>query len=212
MPNTPVLGLPYPSPTAPADIPADIQALANSVSTTLAASGTALPASPIDGQEFNFVADATNGVVWTFRYRAASPSAHKWEFVGGAPLRSTVATSETIGQKAWVDSATIGPTITLPLAGDYVYHANCNMYMTSQPSNCSGGCGINLAGVAPLAQDQGYTFLGSDYESTVVKQGELINQPAATVAKLQYIIDILNIGGTATVRWRELQIWPVRVG
>jgi hypothetical protein len=36
---------------------------------------TALPATPVDGQECHFVADATNGVVWHMKYRAADTSA-----------------------------------------------------------------------------------------------------------------------------------------
>ena len=47
---------------------------------------TALPASPADAQEIAFLVDAANGIVWRFRYRAASTSPYRWEFTGGAPL------------------------------------------------------------------------------------------------------------------------------
>src|SRR4051794_15998509 len=48
---------------------------------------SALPSSPSDGQVVNYLADGTNGIVWRLRYRAASGSAYKWEYVGGGFLR-----------------------------------------------------------------------------------------------------------------------------
>jgi hypothetical protein len=47
---------------------------------------TSLPASPSDGQEVFYAADATNNVIWNLRYRSGSASTYKWEFVGGDPL------------------------------------------------------------------------------------------------------------------------------
>jgi len=57
---------------------------------------TALPAvtNADDGLEINYLADAANGIVWRLRYRAfqadgvtPNPSAYKWEYIGGPPLR-----------------------------------------------------------------------------------------------------------------------------
>jgi hypothetical protein len=56
---------------------------------------TSLPSSPVDGQVIDYVADATNGVVWRFRYRSASASAYKWEFIGGGNLDSYVAAQQS---------------------------------------------------------------------------------------------------------------------
>src|SRR4051794_40571617 len=81
---------------------------------------TALPASPYNGQIVDYLADATNGVVWRLRYRSASASAYKWEFVGGAPLRAYIAAQETVAWNAgYPNPATVGPTVTVPVAGDY---------------------------------------------------------------------------------------------
>lgn len=77
---------------------------------------TSLPSAPIDGQEIRYLADATNGVVWNLRYRAASASSYKWEFVGGSSLRSTGAGSST---NSTTPQTTNTPSITVPLAGDY---------------------------------------------------------------------------------------------
>jgi hypothetical protein len=86
---------------------------------------TALPENSVDGQEIIYVADAANGVVWRFRYREASSSTHKWEFVGGSSLNMGVK-----GGNEWtpahINEAEIipsGPSITVPLAGDYDFTA-----------------------------------------------------------------------------------------
>jgi hypothetical protein len=117
LPTTTNLALPYPSASDTADVPRDIQTLANRLD--IVAGGPAvssLPGSPVDGQECYYVADAANGVVWHLRYRAGATGSYKWEFVGGAQLTATGAggaTSSTTPQTAGT------PTITLPLAGDY---------------------------------------------------------------------------------------------
>src|SRR5215218_6358847 len=57
---------------------------------------TALPGSPVDGQEviYQNASMASVGVAWRLKYRSASGSAYKWEFIGGAPLMSFDATTD----------------------------------------------------------------------------------------------------------------------
>ena len=84
---------------------------------------TALPTSPVDGQEVYYQADGTNGVIWHLRYRAASSSANKWEFVGGSALGVT---NTNLGALA-IGTTPIeltGQRVVLPLAGTYVLSAN----------------------------------------------------------------------------------------
>jgi hypothetical protein len=80
---------------------------------------SSLPGSPVDGQECFYVADATAGAVWHLKYRAASGSSYKWEFVGGSPLFAEVTTDESTTSATYAALTTAGPSITLPLAGDY---------------------------------------------------------------------------------------------
>jgi hypothetical protein len=83
---------------------------------------SALPANPYDGQEVYFVADAANGVIWHLRYNASSPSAYKWECVGGDPLLQHQGAAEvsvaTPGVNTWANP-TPALSVTTPLAGDY---------------------------------------------------------------------------------------------
>ena len=80
---------------------------------------TSLPVGATDGQEIYYQADAANGIIWHLRYNAGSASAYKWEFVGGSELSSEVITQETTTSSVYVALTTPGPSITLPLAGDY---------------------------------------------------------------------------------------------
>lgn len=81
---------------------------------------TSLPGSSYDGQEINYVADSTNGVIWRFRYRAASGSAHKWEFVGSPDLVAEDTTSVTDTSSGTYIGGSTALNITLPaIAADY---------------------------------------------------------------------------------------------
>jgi hypothetical protein len=90
---------------------------------SLPASVTSLPISPTDGQVIRFLVDATNGIEWLFVYRQGSGSAYKWEFLGGPPLISEVNVSEDRGAgNTYANLTTVGPSVVLPLAGDYEVH------------------------------------------------------------------------------------------
>ena len=81
--------------------------------------GTSFPASPIDGQEHILVDNViTPTYSWRFRY-VASRATNKWVFIGGSPLTSEVATSETTNSTSYVALATPGPIVTVPIAGEY---------------------------------------------------------------------------------------------
>ena len=71
----------------------------------------ALPASPTDGQEVRYLADAVNGVIWSLRYRAGSSSPYKWEFVGGSDVRGAATMTGPLGTIGfvgpWVSAVTM---------------------------------------------------------------------------------------------------------
>jgi hypothetical protein len=101
---------------------------------------TALPTSPIDGQECYLVADAASGVIWRLRYNAASASAYKWEFIGGSALTAFYATSDTM-VSGW--SVYTNPVVTLPVAGDYVVSISGNV---SIPAGMQVAIGVGYGG------------------------------------------------------------------
>lgn len=80
--------------------------------------GTSLPGSPVDGQQYYYIADDTNGIEWHLIYDA---SQGKWRKVGGAPLTAVVDTSESAASTSgFADLTTVGPSVTAPLAGSYI--------------------------------------------------------------------------------------------
>jgi hypothetical protein len=106
----------------------------------------ALPASPSDGQEVFYLADATAGIVWHLRYRAGSPNTHKWEFLGGAEMFGTANLNPSASgfpNGTWWDSFSLtngGPFITAPLAG--VYQCDFGARMWASVASISVQMGI----------------------------------------------------------------------
>lgn len=82
---------------------------------------------PDPGTEFVYEADATNGVYWRFKYQP-SQATYDWVFVGGPPLFHEILTDESTSSTLYSDLTTVGPTLTLPRAGDYLVHFGGNLY------------------------------------------------------------------------------------
>ncbi len=79
---------------------------------------TQLPSNPTVGDTVMYAADATNGVYWNLYYDGIG--SYPWKYVGGPPLLDLVSASgETTTSSSYTALATAGPTLTLPLAGDY---------------------------------------------------------------------------------------------
>jgi hypothetical protein len=168
--------------------------------------GTTLPSSPYNGQEYTLVDSTTNpSYQWRFRYNANSTSTYKWEFVGGVPFSTTVATNQSTSSTSPVDLATVGPSFTLPRAGDYIFTwgAECGhsaagnaMYVSMMIAG-SGNPTTNVVSV-----QSGVAYL---QRASRVFRG---NGVAAGSVKLQYSI---SGTGTGAFQARDLQILPVRV-
>lgn len=109
-----------------------------------------LPASPSDGQTvyYQSAGMATAGIVWTFRYRTAAGT-HKWEFVGGPPWTAEISTSQNGGsQNAFIDLATVGPSVTVPLAGEYTTVGTCRAFNNLAGAN-RAFIGVSIGAASP---------------------------------------------------------------
>jgi len=178
---------------------------------------TSLPVTPVDGQVINYLADATNGVIWRLRYRAASPSTYKWEFVGGPPLYNEVLASEQSTALGYANLATIGPQITVPLGGDYdvligsavqsvsavVAGATTYMSYAIGATGASDTDALSVASVVP-----GSTGL------TIINLSR--NRRKTGIAASTAIVAKYKITGSASYIWyhasRSMAVIPVRVG
>lgn len=67
---------------------------------------------------YQSAAMATDGLRWHLAYNPASASAYKWEVIGGAPLFNEVLPDFNTASATYVTGG--GPSLTLPLAGDYI--------------------------------------------------------------------------------------------
>jgi hypothetical protein len=107
---------------------------------------TTLPASPVDGQIVDFLAiynAGSDAVTWRLRYRASSGYAYKWEFVGGPAMYAPAGSSTAVGNITltttnWT-ALTGGPTLTVPLAGDYTVGVGATMQ-----SQAGGAMNMNV--------------------------------------------------------------------
>ena len=81
--------------------------------------GTSLPTAPVDGQEFTLVDSLSAPTYsWKLRYVAAKAS-NKWVFIGGTPMTARIAASESTTSATYAAMTTPGPSLTIPVAGDY---------------------------------------------------------------------------------------------
>lgn len=124
--------------------------------------GTALPSSPVDGEELYYVADTTSRVIWHLRYNAGSSSSYKWEMLGEPPLRKHVETAESpTTANTWVDLTTDGPGIAVPLAGEYWLAYGLRVTATNVAATFEMTARPWVAGADVGAPNAGHTTVGT---------------------------------------------------
>lgn len=167
-----------------------------------AVQGTTLPTSPVNGQDYYYVADATNGVVWHLKYRSASASSYKWEFVGGPPLRAYVATAEGTASLTYVALATAGPSVTVPLAGDY------DVSIGSVSTNTGANTNLHGFDVGATGAADAESCRGNQQQTS----GSFVVRKTALAASTALVSKYRTTGGTGTWEKRWMEVLPVRVG
>lgn len=167
---------------------------------------SSLPVGPADGQEIYYLADAAAGVVWHLRYRSASGSTYKWEFVGGSPIVKPSTASDNTTSTSFVN-ATNGPSVTPPLAGEYLLEAS----FVGNHSAAGGGIQYGVS--------QGGVDLGKPAVIAVSAQAGqnmaitgLQAEPQALTATAITSRIKANNAGTATFSFKAIKLTPVRVG
>jgi hypothetical protein len=174
-----------------------------------------LPLAPVDGQEVYYLADAVNGVVWHLKYRAASPSAYKWEFVGGSPLVSEVTAvfNRNSGGTTYADADVggAGPSVALPLVGDYMvtqearFDRPASANQTIHMSYAIGGTAAVDADALSLTQNDAATPGPSAHLSRTRRKTGL----GAVTLTTKYRVTGAFVGAGSD---RSLSVVPVRVG
>lgn len=169
--------------------------------------GTTLPASPVDGQLFVFVADATNGVEWLLKYNAGDASSFKWHAIGGVPLRANGTSTAISGTLAGIT----GAALTAALGGDYDVHFDARL---SALATANGAyCGPKIGAAAFNDEDAvALPLPGGTTVSTFFRSGRTQRFASVTAASLIQLQARTDIAGTGTVASANLSIMPARVG
>lgn len=178
---------------------------------------TALPTSPVDGEECFFLADDADGVVWHLKYRADSASAYKWEFVGGSSLLEVDGGTTSWSGDAYTASGQPSP-ITPPLAGDYdaVYTCGFQNGISADTFNRAyaalfrGSTGTTLAAIAGLhVYDRPYGGAQANEHTSFMAQGRLTAVGTDEIINLR----VASLSGiTSTFQGRSVRLTPIRVG
>jgi len=171
-----------------------------------------LPVLPYDGQEIYYIADATNGVIWHLRYRAASASAYKWEFLGGSFLDSGFfGTANTIGGgSSYSTQLTDGTAIvgiSIALAGDYFVQGNCTANVGDGTVRNVGVGVYKSTDSNPSVSTQMATVTGGGYGQAGFS-GPVKTVVAATRLTMCYLYTPVVV----TYGYRQFFARPIRVG
>jgi len=172
---------------------------------------TALPGSPADGQEVILCDDVSNPTYqWRLRY-VANKTSNKWLFIGGAPIFSLVSTVGTTGSSAYVALASAGPSITVPVAGDYFVRIGCDcdpagattIAMMSYDIGATGASDADTAmkGIGSTAGSAGWTTVASERKKTGLAASTALVAKYRTTSAV--VVSFQN-------RWMSVQ--PVAVG
>jgi hypothetical protein len=179
---------------------------------------TNLPAGPVDGQEVYYLADSANGVVWHLRYRSASGSAYKWEFVGGAELSNEVVGDDSISSAVTtygdpvVAAGGNGPSVTLPLAGDYRLHFGMRCF-SNVVSFITGFMSLSYAGSTPTDADAvNVSNTSVQFERIDVSVAREMRKNGLAAGTVAAKYRVTSTGSSFTIGRRFLYATPVRVG
>jgi len=169
---------------------------------------TSLPSNAIDGQEVRYLADNTNGIVWNFRYRAGSSSTHKWEFIGGQPLYSFIAAWEgtTTNYPNYTNLATSGPSLSVPLAGQYMVDLS---YISQETNGGYSTTIVTQSTGAPL--DVANALFQIDATTADVQTSFTSRALTLTTTNPLRVLYARNGTGTANFGQRHLRFTPIRV-
>jgi hypothetical protein len=216
---TPVYALSWPNPPDPADGPAAFQDLAQDTEAALLANAkgaplavvTSLPGSPTDGQVVYYqnTAMATVGVVWQLRYRSAAAGSYKWEFIGGAPLDAAIATQQLTTSATYADLATPGPSVTVPLAGDYDVQLEAAIQCPGGTTDVMMSYQIGATAAVDADHVHWYKIDASQAECNVAREMRKTALAAGTVLLCKYR---RTVAGDGYFKDRRISIRPVRVG
>jgi hypothetical protein len=170
---------------------------------------TALPGSPTNGQECVFTDSLTAPTYyWHLKYNSTTT---KWHYVGGTPLFVEVATDEATTSTSYAALTTAGPSIALPLAGDYDVDPGFTFYCNDGGAGVSGFMSYDIGGTAAVDADATTapsTVASSSPRLSVARSRRKTGLTAVTLTAKYKVQGGFN--GHFLNRW--LRVTPVKLG
>lgn len=172
---------------------------------------TALPASPVDGQQIVLTDSLTAPTYhWLLQYMAAKAS-NKWLYIGGAPAASQVETNEARASTTWGALTTAGPSFTLPVAGDYDieigYQGDPNV-----AANEDGMMSYSINGSTASADADAAGFWGNTAATTYLISASRTKRKTGLSA-VAIVAVYKTVGGNSMqFQGRYMRVTPVAVG
>lgn len=172
----------------------------------------ALPLNPYDGQiiDLQTAGMATDGIVWRFRYRATSASAYKWEAVTPGDWAKQVNTTEETASNVYTNLTTLGPDITLPVAGEFIIEEYVSMW--SFVASITSLTSVAIGATEALDLD---AIESSPNPGGVIPAINVSRKILKTIASAGQLVRMRyksTVSTTSNFRHRTLTIKPVRVG
>lgn len=168
-------------------------------------SGTSFPVNPFVGQTFVYQVDRANGVYWQFIY-LPDETVYPWKYVGGPPLQSLTAASDTRTNTAYGDLGGVpAPIITLPLVGDYDIEVGCRL----NNNTAAAGAWMSYDDAAAASDTNGIEVFSTPGLVTITAYRRHRRTDLGAIALTAKYRT--NVAGTATFYDRRLAATPVRV-
>lgn len=163
---------------------------------------TSLPASPGSGQRCLFQTTAMAGlaipVMWPLIYDGT-----KWLPLGGAPIYALITNTENTTSATYTALTTAGPTISVPVAGDYDIEIG---YLGT--GTAAGAMSYDIGGTGAVDADNVVTGESATLYSNVMMPRRKTFTAVTLTAKYRTLA-----GGTAAFfQQRWMRLTPVRLG
>ncbi len=164
----------------------------------------ALPTSPSNGDEIIFVDSLSAPTyAWHLRYISAKAS-NKWQFVGGPPMSNEVAAAESTTSTAYVALTTPGPSIAVPVAGDYF--VTLGAFITGPAAGALPIMSYDIGGTAAADAD------GISVVSSGVKVNSSRVKKKAALTAVTLTSKYKTASGTGTWQDRFMNLLPIAIG
>lgn len=171
--------------------------------------GTALPASAVDGDQFILVDSTTAPTyAWLLQYVAAK-SSNKWQFIGGSQISAEVGIGETTASTSYAALTTAGPSIAIPVAGDY-YVAVGYMNNTQATAQGLGYMSYDIGGTGASDNDAANSLSLSTTQAELVNAFRRRKKTGLTAVTLT--AKYKTTAGTHGFSNRWMEVIPIAIG